>query len=123
MILNRPRPCVNDCGATVEWAFDRHRRVGLIECSTREPHRCPKRLVGAYIECACGARIHTYADGAVEDARTKLPHVCVPQTPRERAAPARAGVQGATGTPPVPALRTPPAPALPERSLAEQLGI
>lgn len=124
MILNTPRPCVNGCGATVEWAFDRRRRVGLIESASREAHICPRRLTGAYIACACGAPIHTYADGAVEDARTKLPHECRPgETTGARAAPSSEGTAGATRATRAPSVTTPPAPEPPRRSLNDALGV
>lgn len=125
MILNTPRPCVNGCGAVVEWAFDRRRRVGLIESSSREAHVCPKRLTGAFVECACRATVHLYADGSVEDAHTRTPHACKPgRTTGAPAAPLREGQRSAS--PPPAAAATPPAPEpppTPRQTLAEQLGL
>jgi hypothetical protein len=87
VIVNAPRPCAGGCGVLVEWAIDRHRRVGLVECASRRAHLCPHRLLGAYVQCACGAVVHRYADGAVEDARAKLPHSCTPAGTPPPAAP------------------------------------
>lgn len=108
-LYNSPRPCVGGCGTLIEWGLDAERRVGLIESNSREAHLCPKRLTGAYIECACGAIVHHYADGAVEDARSRLPHEC-----------RRAATPAATNRVAAPPL---PAPEPPRRSLNDALGV
>lgn len=76
MILNVPRACVKGCGATVEWAADGRGRVGLVESATGRPHVCPRRCVAAHVRCACGARVHRFADGRVVDAVTGRDHRC-----------------------------------------------
>lgn len=119
MQLNEPRPCVNLCGATVEWSFDRHRRVGLIESSSRAAHVCPRGLTGAHLNCACGRRIHTYRHGYVEDAETGLPHECYGA---RQAAPPRARTE-VTPPPPASARTTQSAPEPPRRSLNDALGV
>lgn len=114
MILNEPRQCARGCGCVVEWSVDANRRVGLVEADSRALHVCPRRQLGAYIRCACGGQIHTYADGRVISALTGQPHVC-PKV-RELAA-----VVAATAPAPAPVTEQPPDP--PRRSLNDALGV
>lgn len=76
MRLGVARPCVNGCGVVVEYGLDRDHRVILVESQSRAAHVCARRLLAAWVECRCGARICTYADGRVEEWPTRQAHLC-----------------------------------------------